>query len=199
MLKTQQHDRSDHEPDRCACAVAEAHGQGMLPPMTVSGAAAATTMNTMPMGPRCPVRRRPSVLVGVVTRSPGVEGIGEQCRAQQIVVDGVGGEALVTRHRRGGDHGVDDRLLGGFDRQVEQASHQLWCDHSQRHLGPRGFVMLVPRVGRNAAVAGGERQHQVTAVLFAGTRRAGPPRAPHAAPAACTDGGAAVRRWRRRR
>ena len=39
---------------------------GMLPPMTVSGAAAATTMKTMPTVPRRPVRRRLSVDVAFV-------------------------------------------------------------------------------------------------------------------------------------
>ena len=58
---------------------------GMLPPMTVRGAAAATTMNTMPTGPRWPRNRRPcdvdEVVEGiadglVVTGSPGVDGAG---------------------------------------------------------------------------------------------------------------------------
>jgi hypothetical protein len=40
-------------------------------------------------------------------------------------------------------------------------------NHSQRDLRCTGIDVLVPGVGRDAAIARGERQHQVTAVLLA--------------------------------
>ena len=57
--------------------------------------------------------------------------------------------------------------------------------------------ILVPRVRRDAAVAGGEREHQVTAVLLAGSADPGDTRGRRAARAGCTGVAAAARRCRR--
>ncbi len=91
-----------------------------------------------------------------------------QRRHQEVVRQRVDGHVVAAGHRPGGDHRVDDGLLGRLDGGVEQ--------RIDARVGQRSQVLERRRPRRVVAgeysVAGGEGEEQVAAAVLA--RTAGP-------------------------